>query len=157
MDNIAKRYQEMMSLDEHELQEIETDASTIDFTQRMKRVIVKKLTEADIPTDKDGVNLLLSTLNSMDRTALGRMKVGVEQSAVDNDARVIDMAMRLRDYEVQPSARQNVRDELPEIDTTALPEREFSDAEKHIGISVESATEFMERFERENPSGVRKT
>lgn len=57
----------------------------LNYTQGLRRTFVDQITEkgARIPTDQDGANLMLNALNDMDRQALGRKRLKVDQNLGD--------------------------------------------------------------------------
>lgn len=150
MSTMIDRYKQMMSLSQEEADEIKDDISVLDYTQKVRRVIVREMTKDGLPADNETIGVVLNTLNSMDRTSLGRMKIGVEQSSVDNDSRIIDMANRLRDYDVKPTDRQVTREELPDIDVSLLPTINFTKEQMKIGIVDTTAADFIARYEADN-------
>jgi len=58
----------------------------LDYTQQQRRFVVDQLTGngTKIPTDTKDVNLVLSALDGMDRNALGRKRIRVEEQANKN-------------------------------------------------------------------------
>ena len=157
MGDLTSKYAAMMALSDDEANDIRDDNTTLDFTQKVRRVMVRELTKDGLPSDNETLSMTLNALNSMDRTALSRMKLGVEQSAVENDKQIIEMATRLRDYELKPSQPGTARDDAPDADVIDLPPSEFNVGEDHIGLVTESAKEFMERFENNNPVAYKET
>jgi len=57
----------------------------LNYTQTLRRSFVDKITDkgASIPTDLDGANLMLNALNDMDRQAMGRKRLKVDQNLGD--------------------------------------------------------------------------
>ena len=155
MSAMIDRYKQMMSLSQEETDEIKDDISVLDYTQKVRRVIVKEMTKDGLPADNETIGMVLNTLNSMDRTSLSRMKIGVEQSSVDNDSRIIDMANRLRDYDVKPSDRQVTREELPDIDLSLIPAGNFTQEQMKIGIIDTTAADFIASYEADNTPPIR--
>lgn len=83
----------------------------LDFTQQTRRFIVDDLTGkgTKLPTDVDQQRRVLQTLDGMDRNALGRKKIKVEEAANQNVAGmtgiVAEMLRRSKDISFfQPGA-----------------------------------------------------
>lgn len=61
------------------------DAETYNFTQAYRKALVTTLTRKGIPTDEIRGNLLLSTLDSMDKQINSRNKLRLEEAKVKSD------------------------------------------------------------------------
>ena len=61
------------------------DDEILAFTQRTRRNLVDRLTEdgKNIPTDKDGAGVLLAALGDMDKVAMGKKRLRVDQNIGD--------------------------------------------------------------------------
>lgn len=64
---------------------VNDEDEVLNYTQGLRRQFVDKVTGngANIPTDVDGANLMLNALNDMDRQALGRKRLKVDQNLGD--------------------------------------------------------------------------
>lgn len=76
------------SADVEVLPPVLSEDQVLDYTQRMRRTVVDKLTKngTELPQDIDETRMVLQTLDGMDRNALGRKKIRVEEQANQNVA-----------------------------------------------------------------------
>lgn len=58
-----------------------TEDEVLTFTKTKRMELAKALTEKGAPTDKDNQTILLHTLDGLDRSSLGRLKIKAEEQA----------------------------------------------------------------------------
>ena len=73
-----------------EIDESIEDSRRLEFTQKLRENLIKKLVvdinSPNVPTNEDGVKLLTSLLDGMDRTTLSKMKIKSEDNLANNAA-----------------------------------------------------------------------
>lgn len=64
---------------------VDDDDDVLAYTQGMRRKLIDKATSngANIPTDPDGAGVVLKALGDMDRVAMGRKRLKVDQNIGD--------------------------------------------------------------------------
>lgn len=117
---------------------LKADDAVLDFTQGIRRQMVTALMpEGKVPTDKEGAQILLGTLNDMDRQVVNLKRIKVDEKANDNTAManaiIADVINRVggqKIFEVEGSSR-----DIPVIegslieDVTVVP-GELADTDK---------------------------
>lgn len=73
-----------------EIDESIEDSRRLEFTQKLRENLIKKvvvdINSPNVPTNEDGVKLLTSLLDGMDRTTLSKMKIKSEDNLANNAA-----------------------------------------------------------------------
>ena len=73
-----------------EIEESIEDSRRLEFTQRLRENLIKKvvvdINSPNVPSNEDGVKLLTSLLDGMDRTTLSKMKSKAEDNLANNSA-----------------------------------------------------------------------
>ena len=73
-----------------EIEESIEDSRRLEFTQRLRENLIKKvvvdINSPNVPSNEDGVKLLTSLLDGMDRTTLSKMKIKAEDNLANNSA-----------------------------------------------------------------------
>lgn len=124
----------------------------LDYTQQVRQKVVQELTkENKLPDDPKMANVLLSTLDGMDRNALGRKRIKVDQEtnqAVDGMSGLVAQMLRqsrlpeffqaTQDPDAPQRAAPRVEGDLPDGD---IVEGELS--QHPIQISID---DFQSRF-----------
>lgn len=133
-----------------------SDDDVLDYVQGQRKRVADMLTKDGIPEDRDNLEVLLTTLDGMGRTALGKKKVKSEENGNKNTLAAIE-AMQLlgkqfgntnpflKDVNQAPGIEQVVElDRLPQITTV--------EGEKDIGISANTYEDFIrERADHPEP------
>jgi len=136
--------------------DVADDDSVVDFTQDVRRSIIKQMTEhgTTIPTDvKDGY-LLLTTLDHMSKTAMAKKKLGVIEKVGNEDRKaaliiagiqaqtrgVSPFEVRPEDGQPKPAAR-----DIPSLehDPAVNP---FPETAKEQGLAMERYDNFHARM-----------
>lgn len=78
------------------------ELADLEYTKSVRKRIVTKLTEKDIPGDTDELRILLTTLTDLDRAALGKMKIKSDDKngAANANAQAVVAALLMK---VDPS------------------------------------------------------
>lgn len=133
-----------------------SDEEIVTYTQGVRRKLVKHITNdgQQMPNDKGEQMVLLAALGDMDRTALGKMKIGAKerQGAADREVALIAARLQANFGPQGPLQRpviegEATRVETPVLDTTDLPPLELAPGETDIGLADQNYDEFMERME----------
>jgi hypothetical protein len=134
-----------------------SDEQVVSFTQGVRKKLITTITAGGdrMPTDKGEQMVLLAALGDMDRTALGKMKIGAKerQGAADRDAAMAIAHLTTKFGGRNPFEQGNliegesVRVATPELDTTDLPALVLVDGETDQGISTQNYEEFMGSME----------
>lgn len=122
----------------------------VEFTQGIREQIVHGLTANGMPADNETTNVLLSTLDSMDRTAIGVMRLQQGNRANELTEQALNIADRLAAnfqqgpfVTVNPTANPNAPapgEKLIEI--KPVP------GAMDIGTSTQNYNEFMSGFNK---------
>lgn len=125
----------------------------IDFTQSVRKTVADSIIAQGvnklIDEDRDA---LLRTLKDMDTTAIGVQRVAVERSGVENDKQaiaIIEQLNKQRPYGMSRPPGEEV-DYEPDVSNVNLPNVEFSEEEKVVGITNNTSKDFMEKYERDH-------
>lgn len=142
----------------------DVDYAELDFdqqikhTQKIKNRILHSLVHSNpdgtIPTDKDSVELMLKVADSMDKSALGKKRLQVEEKSSNNAASVLAAIQQMvikngnrNTFAGDGSGGSNRNDDIGE-----LPD--FSDdhtpGEGEIGVITEASSTFTERMDEVN-------
>lgn len=108
----------------------------LDYTQQQRRFVIDKLTGngAHLPDDTKDVNLILGALDGMDRNALGRKRIRVEEQANKTGSAmtglVAEMLKRSKDvaFFQQGATNPGVTRVAPELGSD-VPEPELVEGE----------------------------
>jgi len=138
-----------------------TYEQSLRYTQGLRKAMSDKLIggEHGLPTDKDGVELLLKVLKDMDHTSLTDRKNKIDQEGVNTSKEVADtMALYVKQnpnqnlfyrapdgsaVESQPQAA------IPHVDPQRLGVHEAVEGETEVGIIAETADQFFARMAQE--------
>lgn len=142
--------------DEEELeQEVDMDLSSenlLNYTQMVRKRLINSITRKGMPEDKDERMQLMQALRDMDQTSVNRLRLDVDKQSAENSRAAQEIIGQL--YQVNPYGLRarpgEERDTVPEPDVSDLPELEFDDGEKHIGLVTESSADFMKRMDGED-------
>lgn len=142
---------------------------TLDYTQSLRKQLIQaqlSSTGGALPTDKDGVELLLKIAKDLDHTSHSDKRNKIDQSNSEAGREVAD-AMRIYVGELQNhnpftrsadgsavanagvrDAEYTVVDDLPppSVDPKRLGSHEFVDGEEELGVIMETADEFIARM-----------
>lgn len=132
-----------------------THEERLEFTQGVRMQLTAALMEGgQVPTDKEGATLLLSTLKDMDGATLGAMRQKTDNQAGARDQLV---AQALIELSRQKGGRSDLRVEDPLIRAKTirpsdadLPEIHTVDGETETGTSSITYGELAAKFSRTN-------
>jgi hypothetical protein len=120
----------------------------LSFTQRLRQQLVKSMMpRGAMPEDNKDRVVLLQTLRDMDHTALSKLKINVEEKGLQDSQQIQDIVRRIAELNPGgPRSETPVRDHIPEPDLADLPEVEFTESQKKIGLVTENSKEFLARM-----------
>lgn len=131
-----------------------TDDEVLNYTQSIRKNFVNsQLQEGQFPNDTKEQVVLLSALADMDRTAINKKRIGVNEKQAGADALAAEALARLsRDFgSNNPFMRGS--DDIPgEVvtpvpDTNHLPPAKAVPGEKDVGINDDTYDNFMGRMD----------
>lgn len=120
----------------------------VEFTQGIREQIVHGLTANGMPADNETTNVLLSTLDSMDRTAIGVMRIQQGNRANDLTEQALNIADRLSaSFQQGPfvNVTPGVNPNAP-VPGEKLIEIKPVPGAMDIGTSTQNYNEFMSGF-----------
>lgn len=121
----------------------------MNFTQKIRKELVTDITRKGMPADKDERSTLLQALRDMDQTSVNRLRLDVDKENNNNNRAAQEIVNRL--YQVNPYGLQaqpgHERAEIPEPNPDEIPQIEFDEGEKEIGLITETSSEFLKRME----------
>ena len=133
-------------------EEVDDDVNSerlLDFTQRVRKELVSEITDGGIPSDKEERTMLLQALRDMDQTSVNRLRLDVDKESNESSRAAQEIVKRL--YEINPYGLRvrpgNEVERVPEPNVEDLPEIEFDEGEKAIGLVTETSAEFLQRME----------
>jgi hypothetical protein len=147
---------EYMAHEEEEEMEHEDDMdlsseNLLNYTQMVRKRLINSITARGMPIDKDERMQLMQALRDMDQTSVNRLRLDVENKSADNNRAAQEIISQL--YQVNPYGLRarpgEERDSYPEPEVKDLPDMEFDEGEKHIGLVTESSNDFIKRMESE--------
>ena len=133
-------------------QDLITDDDVLRFTQSQRKRFLDELIKDGLPKDTDGQRLFLDTLNDMDRTALGKKRVGAAEKLAASDQLVADAVLAIsRKFEGRDPHRVDGPGTIieHEIREDRLLPRDVVDGDTHIGIESNNFDDFVKKFEPE--------
>jgi len=123
----------------------------LNFSQKIRKELVSDMTRAGMPADKDERSTLLQALRDMDQTSVNRLRLDVDKENNAGNRAAQEIVNRL--YQANPYGLRarpgEERDDIPEPDVGEIPEIEFSEGEKEVGLITETASDFLKRMEDE--------
>lgn len=123
-----------------------SDDQILEHNQRIRKQIVDKIIEKEIPSDADTQYVLLSALKDMDKQVIDKKRVAIDDKNA-NVANIVAAAVvkisGLMDG-ADPFKRQSAG-LLPETDLAKLPGYEPLPGELDVGITNETYDDFMGR------------
>lgn len=122
----------------------------LDFTQNIRKQMVRNLVARGLPDQKEDTELLLTTMRDMDRVALGRMKIQTDKEGNANGRLAQEIVDRL--FKLNPHGLASdtpVRTDIPVPDIDELPQVEFAPDMLVCGLVSDTADEFVKRYENE--------
>ena len=121
-----------------------SDDQILENSQRIRKQIVDKIVEKDIPTDADTQYVLLSALKDMDKQVIDKKRVAIEDKN-SNVASVVAAAVlkisNLMDG-ADPFKRQSAG-LLPQTEIDRLPGYEALPGELEVGVTNQTYDDFM--------------
>lgn len=138
-----------------------TDEDIVSYTQRTRKRLVDHITGCgnNMPSDKGEQMVLLAALGDMDRTALGKMKIGAKerQGNADREAAMIIAKLGATYGSKSPFERKDdvIEGEVvepPKLEDSNLPPLMVVPGETEVGLSTENYDQFMQRMEQGDKS-----
>lgn len=132
-----------------EFEEVQASHDTTDIFKPIQEVrmgVIKNYVGRGLDAlSANEMRVLLAATKMVDDTAKNQVLLKQNERMLDND----DAALRLADS-IYKSRGLNLKSDVPVerdlgVDQVVLPERKFSDANKHVGIVQENVTEFLSR------------
>lgn len=123
------------------------------FTQSTRKKLADAIIGDKMPTDKDEQIVLLRVLSDMDTTTINRLRHDVDKKSLENDQQVQQIIAEMS--RINPRGlrqKEPVDVPAPEISPADLPDKKFTEEEKRVGVSSETAKDFLERMDNENSS-----
>jgi hypothetical protein len=123
-----------------------SDDDVLDYVQGQRKRVADQLTKDGIPEDRDTLEVLLSTLDGLGRTALGKKKVKSEENGNKNTMAAIEAMTMLgkqfgNDNPFLKGSNPSIAVEQ-QVDTDKLPTITTVEGEKEIGISANTYDDF---------------
>lgn len=87
------------------------ELADLEYTKAVRKRIVGKLTEKDIPSDPDELRILLTTLTDLDRSSLGKMKVKSDDKntsdSINSQAAIAKLLMQMEPSKIASRGRSD--------------------------------------------------
>ncbi len=116
-----------------------TDDELLEKNESLRRSIISKLVEKEIPTDTESLNLLSKLLDSSDRSAISRKRIKVDSKANDNQERVLAFAQMILKQSHGRDTFKSIDGEEGEIKRLeVIPEEEITIVEGELDIGIEN-------------------
>ena len=120
----------------------------LNFAQTVRKEIVSSLVKPALDGDYSAIELLNTTLNNMDSSSIGQMRVKVDEDKNDISSQALAIVNELRKDPKQSLSYEDTEtkvDHTPAIDTTKLDQIETKPTELQQGLHIETAQEFISR------------
>jgi len=132
------------------------DDAVLKYTQARRLQLVKDA-DVDLVADPKGGTVVLKALSDLDKTALGKKKLGIAEKGAENDRLVASAVVRMfkDDGSTDPFLKENAakgRKAYEADDAARLPEPVFVEGETEVGVSSENYAEFTSRMQRQGVS-----
>lgn len=131
--------------------EVLSNEEMLNFSQKIRKGLVSDMTRKGMPEDKDERSTLLQALRDMDQTSVNRLRLDVDKENNAGNRAAQEIVNRL--YQVNPYGLRarpgEERDDIPEPEVGEIPEIEFSEGEKEVGLITETASDFLKRMDEE--------
>jgi len=129
------------------------DDAILKYTQA-RRIELVKDKDVDLTADPKGGAVVLKALSDMDKTALTKKKLGIQEKGAENDRLVASAVVRMfkDDGSTDPFLKENAakgRKAYEAEDASRLPEPVFVEGETEVGVSSENYSEFTARMQRQ--------
>lgn len=136
----------------NEAEVVLTDEDILRLTQGTRKRLLDDIIKNGIPTDKDERELLLSTLNDMDRTALGNKRIGAAEKMAGADRLVSEAIIRITSQfgTANPFQGQTEAITIPSADVKQLPAANPVPGETGVGLELTNFDEFIDKFEKDS-------
>jgi hypothetical protein len=117
--------------------------SDLEYTRGKRRQIIDKLTEKGVPESEETVSLLLTALNDMDRTSLGKKRIKVDSDMSANNKAAADLISSI--FNMPDSKKFGLSGGVGTIPTVdgLLPQVELIEGEMRVGVSLLDYDTFM--------------
>ena len=120
----------------------------LEYTRSKRRQIIDKLTEKGVPESEETVSLLLTALNDMDRTSLGKKRIKVDSDMSANNKAAADLIANI--FNMPDSKKLGMGQgvgSIPSIEGM-LPQVELIEGEMRVGVSLLDYDTFMAEQEK---------
>lgn len=133
----------------------------MDYTQNLRKKVIQKIIDdhmGDVPTDKEGAQVLAMFLDGVDRQAVAKQRIKIarkDSKSQEQVAKVLEEISRRRnsgehiEIDVTPSPKAMSR--IDALSGNFLPAPVVSSGELNTDHSQETPDEFFTRVEREHP------
>lgn len=133
----------------------------MDYTQDLRKKVIQKLIEqnmGDVPTDKEGAQILAMFLDGVDRQAVAKQRIKIarkDSKSNEQVAKVLEEISRRRnsgehiEIDVTPSPKAMSR--IDALSGNFLPSPTVMSGELNTDNQQETPDEFFTRVEREHP------
>lgn len=132
--------------------EVLSNEEMLNFSQKIRKGLVSEMTRKGMPVDKDERTSLLQALRDMDQTSVNRLRLDVDKENNAGNRAAQEIVNRL--YQANPYGLRarpgEERDTIPEPSLDELPDIEFTEGEKEVGLITETASDFLKRMEDED-------
>lgn len=127
---------------------------TLQFSQAVRRRVVRHFTAGGIPGDVKEVSVVLKALKDMDTTALDERKNNIEQGNADSARTVAEAAREFIHLQKNRNPFEKTQDDkyagaIPVIESERLGTFDIVPGETEIGVVIESSADFMKRMDHE--------
>lgn len=131
--------------------EVLSNEEMLNYSQKIRKGLVSEMTRQGMPVDKDERSSLLQALRDMDQTSVNRLRLDVDKENNAGNRAAQEIVNRL--YQANPYGLRarpgEERDDVPEPRLDDLPELEFTEGEKEVGLITETASDFLKRMEED--------
>jgi hypothetical protein len=120
----------------------------LEYTRSKRRQIIDKLTEKGVPESEETVSLLLTALNDMDRTSLGKKRIKVDSDMSANNKAAADLIANI--FNMPDSKKLGMGQGVGSIPSVEglLPQVELIEGEMRVGVSLLDYDTFMAEQEK---------
>lgn len=133
---------------QQQVEEVMDEVATLEFTQRTRKTILTTLlAQTSIYNDPKSLKVATGVLADMDKNALGKLRIKIEESASKNNAATHDLIAAVlqkipssRSFEVETSSPRAAPTLGPDVPDPVLVEGEDA-----IGVNAATYSTFMEK------------
>lgn len=137
--------------------DVANDDSVLDYSQRQRKKLIDDLTRKGMPADKDSQQVLLTALAGMDKVAISKKRLKVEEGTKDAAQQGMELAMLVlkqikgtNPHLAQPNQPNPNANGVKE---PVLPAPDLVPGQTNIGHEIETYEEFSTRMEKQRTEG----